>query len=120
MGGAVDKGPDGGAVEAGTSCGGAVEVETGGGDAVEPGTGGGGGAVEPGTGGDNLACRRDRAIGEMRSGGGFSFLSFHFFAVSGTKRRRQSKARCQVFFSISSPSVGQQADGKATNFAVSG
>ena len=38
-GGAVDKGLDGGAVEAGTSCGGAVEVETGGGGAVEPGMG---------------------------------------------------------------------------------
>ena len=105
----MDKGPDGGA----------VEVETGYGGVVEPGTGGGGGAVEPGTGGDNLACGRDRAIGEMRSGGGFSFLSFHYFAVSGIRRRRQSKARCQVFFSISSPSVGQKADGKATDFAVS-
>ena len=42
MGGTVDNGPDGGA----------VEVETGYGGVVEPGTGGGGGAVLPGMGGD--------------------------------------------------------------------
>ena len=84
MGGAVDKGPNGGAVEAGTSCGGAVEVETGcdgavevetgGGGAVEPGTGGGGGAVLPGTGGDTLARTVEtEESGMMRSGGGIFF-----------------------------------------------
>ena len=79
-GAAVDKGPDGGAVEAWTSCSGAVEagtsygdtgeVETSGGGAVEPGTGGGGGAVLSGTGGDTLArAVETEESGMMRSGG---------------------------------------------------